>query len=66
MIVHLRDRYGLRILVDQATFGRAGLNNLSDDDLVQLYNDLHTARECVDDGLSLEEAGLIRRHPALP
>lgn len=60
MIGHLRKRYGMQVLVDQAIFGRSCLEDLSDDELVDLHRDLERARECLSDGISLEDAGLLR------
>lgn len=60
MIRHLRNRYGLQLLVDQATFGRGGLDQLEDDEVCALHADLHRAMECIRDGVSWEDAGLIR------
>lgn len=60
MIRHLNKRWGLQIIVDQATFGRASIDDLSDDEVVNLHQALHRAHECVNDGISLEDAGLIR------
>ncbi|KRA74242.1 hypothetical protein ASD78_12165 [Lysobacter sp. Root667] len=60
MIGHLSRRYGLRVLVDQATFGLAGVEQLDDEGLVSLHRSLDHARECLADGISLEEAGLLR------
>lgn len=60
MIRHLRRSYGLQMLVDQATFGKAGVEQLGDDDLLALHRDLDRARECIADGISFEDAGLLR------
>lgn len=60
MIRHLAKRYNLRMLVDQATFGRGSIDDLGDSDLVRLHADLQRARECIEEGITLEEAGLIR------
>ena len=60
MIRHLHKRWGLQILVDQATFGRTSIDDLSDDEVVALHRDLHHARECLHEGISFEDAGLIR------
>lgn len=60
MIGHLRRRHGLQMLVDQATFGVAGVEQLSDQELVALHRDLERAQECIADGVSFEEAGLFR------
>lgn len=60
MIGHLRRRYGMQVLVDQAVFGRRCLEELSDDELVDLHRDLERAGECLSEGISLEDAGLLR------
>lgn len=60
IIRHHRRFYSLQWLVDQACFGYAGLEHLPDDELVQLHKDIDRARECIADGVSFEDAGLIR------
>lgn len=60
MIRHLARRHRLQILVDQATFGRYGLDDADDDTLSQLLRDMHTAIENAEYGVSLEESGLLR------
>ena len=60
MIGHLRRRYSLQALVDQATFGKTGIDQLNDQELVALHRDLERAQECIADGVSFEEAGLFR------
>jgi hypothetical protein len=60
MIRHLSKRHRLQILVDQATFGRYGLDDTDDDALAQLLRDMHTAIENAEYGVSLEESGLLR------
>jgi len=60
MIRHLSRRYRLQVLVDQAIFGFVAVEDLPDDRLVGLHRDLDRARECLADGISLEDAGLIR------
>lgn len=64
MIGHLRRRYGLQVLIDQATFGKGSVDELSDDELVELHRDMERARECIVDGISLEDAGLFRSNVA--
>lgn len=59
MIRHLTKRYSLQILVDQATFGKGAVDQLEDADLAALLGNLHRARECAEEGISLEDAGLI-------
>lgn len=62
MIRHLRRRLGYagQLLIDQATFGVSGIEQLSDDVLVQLHRDMERAMECVQEGISFEDAGLIK------
>ncbi len=62
MIRHLRRRLGYagQLLIDQATFGVQGIDRLDDDSLVQLHRDMERAMECVQEGISFEDAGLIR------
>jgi len=60
VIKHHKQFYGLQILVDQACIGYGGINDLPDDAVMQLHKDLDRARECIADGISLEDAGLIR------
>jgi hypothetical protein len=60
MIGHLRRRYSLQMLVDQAIFGKGSVDRLGDDELVALHKDLERARECIADGISFEDAGLVR------
>ncbi len=60
LIRHHKRFYGLQILVDQACMGCGGVDDLSDEAILQLHKDLDRARECIADGISLEDAGLIR------
>jgi hypothetical protein len=65
MVRSLRKHYkafGFEILVNQATIGKADLDDLDDDELIALHRDLDRARECLNDGITFEEAGLIRSH----
>ncbi|WP_434029162.1 hypothetical protein [[Pseudomonas] boreopolis] len=48
------------LLVDQATIGKTGLDGLTDNEVIQLHRDLARARECLQEGTSFEEAGLLR------
>jgi hypothetical protein len=50
----------MQVLVDQAIFGKGSLDKLTDDELVGLHRDLERARECFQEGISLEDAGLLR------
>jgi len=60
MIAHLSQRWGLQVLVDQATRGYLGIQSLPDDELAQLHRDLHRAYECMREGYDLVDAGLIQ------
>jgi hypothetical protein len=60
MIRHLSKRWGLQVLVDQATQGYVALECVPAEDLARLHADLHRAYECAMEGITLEEAGLIR------
>ncbi len=55
----VRDGYRLHMLVDQEAFGVASLELLDDATLIDLLQKLERARECLQDGISLEDAGLI-------
>lgn len=56
----LRDRYRMHALVEQATFNVPNLDCLEDADLARLMHDMERARECANEGIDWEEAGLIR------
>lgn len=62
MIRHIRRRWGMPMqqIIDHACFGLAGIEQLPDDDLIQLHKDLERAQECMMDGVSFEDAGLLR------
>lgn len=62
MIRHFRRRLGYagQLLMDQATFGVSGIECLDDASLVQLHRDMERAMECVQEGISFEDAGLIK------
>lgn len=62
MIRHLRRGWGrdMQIIIDQACFGVAGIESLDDDSLVQLHRDMERALDCIRDGVSFEDAGLLR------
>lgn len=53
-------QFGFQLLVDQATIGCAGVEDLDDDALIALHRDLERARDCITDGVTFEEAGLLR------
>lgn len=53
-------QFGMQLLVDQATLGKAGIDDLTDDELIALHRDLDRARECIRDDVSFEEAGILR------
>lgn len=62
MIRHLRRRWGysMQQIIDQATFGLAGIEQLDDEQLIQLHKDLERAQDCMRDGITFEDAGLLR------
>lgn len=62
MIRHFNRRWGasMQMLIDQACFGYMGIEQLPDDDLIQLHKDLERAEDCMRDGVSFEDAGLLR------
>lgn len=62
MIRHFRRRLGYagQLLMDQAAFGVSGIESLDDASLVQLHRDMERAMECVQEGISFEDAGLIK------
>lgn len=59
-LVRAYRQFGFQLLVDQATIGKAGIDDLDADGLIALHRDLDRARECLADGITFEEAGLIR------
>ncbi|HHA2501892.1 TPA: hypothetical protein ACOENT_000062 [Stenotrophomonas maltophilia] len=50
----------MQLLIDQACFGRTGPEALADDELERLHQDLERAQECMLEGISFEDAGLLR------
>ncbi|WP_312325675.1 hypothetical protein [Stenotrophomonas sp.] len=62
MIRHFRRIWGtpMQMVIDQACFGYMGIEQLPDDDLIQLHKDLERALDCIRDGVSFEDAGLLR------
>lgn len=59
----LRRMYRLGWLVRQETFNVPALECLEDRELSALLQDMERARECLQDDVSFEEAGLVRsRH----
>jgi hypothetical protein len=62
MIKHFRRAWGqpMQLLIDQACFGYMGIEQLPDDDLIQLHKDLERAMDCMREGVSFEDAGLLR------
>ena len=62
MIRHFLRRWGapMQLLIDQACFGYMGIEQIPDDDLIQLHKDLERAEDCMRDGVSFEDAGLLR------
>lgn len=52
--------YSLKWLVNQHTFGLASIDCLEDADLLECHRELEKARECIAEGIPLEDVGLIR------
>ncbi|TAA45667.1 hypothetical protein [Pseudoxanthomonas winnipegensis] len=59
-IRRLRDSYRLHWLVEQHTFNIGALDQLDDNELAALLRDVEKARECSDENIPFEDAGLIR------
>ncbi|WP_162405503.1 hypothetical protein [Pseudoxanthomonas jiangsuensis] len=55
----LAEAYGLQWLVDQATFGRDGINAMDDTELADTLRRMEHARQCGHDGIPFEDAGLL-------
>lgn len=53
---------GMDLIVKQALIGKRYMSDLSDDELLGLHRDIDRARECMADGITFEEAGLLRSH----
>lgn len=51
---------GMGLIVKQALVGHTGMEDLTDDELIGLHRDMDRARECISDGITFEEAGLLR------
>lgn len=62
MIRHFRRHWGpsMQMLIDQACFGLTGIEDLGDDTLIALHRDMERAMECIRDGVTFEDAGLLR------
>lgn len=56
----LQEGYGLGWLIDQETFGRAGLVCLTTPQLGALLQKLEQARRCADEGIAYEDVGLVQ------
>ena len=59
-LVRAYRHHGFDVLVNQATIGKTGLDELTDAELIALHTDIDRARECVAEGISFDVAGLIR------
>jgi hypothetical protein len=62
MVRHYRRGWGkpMQLLIDQAVFGLAGVEQLEDAALKQLLADLERGIECIRDDVTFEDAGLLR------
>lgn len=52
--------FGFELIIAQATIGKTGVEALDDDALIALHRDLDRARECINEGVTFEDAGLVR------
>lgn len=59
----LSKAYRLQWLIDQHCFGIDGPDCLDALPLRQLHEDMERARECASEGISFEDAGLVRSQP---
>ena len=57
----LAKAYRLQWLVEQHCFGCAGIESLGQDALRALHRDMEIGRECVVEGNSFDDAGLVRK-----
>lgn len=55
-------QYGMHLVVDQYLTEKGVLENLDDDELLTVRAAVDTARECITDGISFEERGLLRNY----
>ncbi len=55
----LSKSYGLPWLVDQHLLNAPGLESMGDSELSTLLREMERARECITNGISLEDAGII-------
>lgn len=51
--------YGMGLIVDQATLGRGTVEDLTTEELVALHRKMDRARECIQDDVPFEVAGLL-------
>lgn len=50
----------LDLIVKQAMIGKRYMSDLTDEELLDLHRDIDRGRECMNDGITFEEAGLLR------
>ncbi|KRG79110.1 hypothetical protein [Stenotrophomonas pavanii] len=64
MIRNVRRRWGepMQHVIDQACCGVLDIEQLADDALIQLHKDMERAEECIREGISFHDAGLLRAH----
>lgn len=49
----------MQMLIDQACFGLAGIEQLNDQALIDLHRNLERAEDCIRDGVAFDDAGLL-------
>jgi len=64
MIRNVRRRWGepMQHVIDQACCGVINIEQLPDDALIQLHKDMERAEECICEGISFHDTGLLRAH----
>lgn len=61
MIGHIRRRWGpaIQVIIDRACFHAGSIDALPDAELVQLHRNMERASECLREGITFEDAGLV-------
>lgn len=61
MIGHIRRRWGpaIQVIIDRACFDSGSIDALADAELVQLHRNMERASDCLREGITFEDAGLV-------